>query len=36
MGGAGILPSPGTPVRSNVVHESGRTRITWLVFADGT
>ena len=36
MGGAGVLPGPGAPVRTEVVHESGRTRIIRLVFADGT
>jgi hypothetical protein len=36
MASAGMPPSPDTPVRAELVHESGRTRITRLFLATGT
>ena len=36
MGEGGVLPGPGTPLRTEVVHESRRTRITRLFLAGGT
>jgi len=36
MGTAGVLPGPDAPVRAEIVHESGRTRITRVFLAGGT
>jgi predicted ATPase/signal transduction histidine kinase len=36
MEAGGVLPDPGKPVPSGIVHESGRTRITRLVLPGGT
>src|SRR5580692_10269151 len=32
----GVLPGPGKPVAAEIVHQSGRTRITRLVVPGGT
>ncbi len=36
MEGTAALPGPAEPVRTEIVHESERTRVTRLVLADGT
>ena len=36
MGAGGVLPGRDPPVRAEIVHESGRTRVTRLFFAGGT
>ncbi len=36
MGGAGALLGPAEPVRTEIVHASGRTRVTRLFFAGRT
>ena len=36
MGGAGALLGPAEPVRTEIVHRSGRTRVTRMFFAGGT
>ena len=36
MGGAGAPLGPAEPVRTEIVHESGRTRVTRMFFAGGT
>jgi predicted ATPase/signal transduction histidine kinase len=36
MEAGGVLPDPGKPVPAEIVHESGRTRITRLVLPRGT
>ena len=35
MGGAGALLGPAEPVRTEIVHETGRTRVTRMFFAGG-